>query len=321
MSAPSHSRLDHLQVDSQTVWTWDYGHQRPALLALYERAKREQWDAAACLPWDSPVDVTEAIVPDRTLSVYGTRHWLCLTDVAIRDLRARQLGWMLSQVLHCEQGALLAAGQLINGAPDIDTKLVAGTQVADEARHVETLQRYVRDKVGQIFPIAPVVHRVLDDVLSDPRWDVKCLGTQIILEGITAGMLDHLREARDPLLASIVDNLGRDEERHLALAEVILGDFYRAAPPVDRGYRESLTVDLCRQLRAELLADGVAQTLGLAPESCCEVAGRAPAMVALGARLFGRVTANLERVGLLSDGLTDRLAAIGVTAKQAENSA
>src|SRR5205823_62704 len=51
-------------------------------------------------------------------------------------LRVHQLGWMLSQFLHGEQGALLATAQIVNTVPWLEAKFYAASQVRDEARHV-----------------------------------------------------------------------------------------------------------------------------------------------------------------------------------------
>jgi hypothetical protein len=63
--------------------------------------------------------------------------------------------WTLSQFLHGEQGALLVASQLVSCAPTFDAKLYASSQTFDEARHVETFNRYLQEKIKIMYGITP----------------------------------------------------------------------------------------------------------------------------------------------------------------------
>src|SRR5919202_2665682 len=66
-----------------TIFTWDYDKGgRPALVKLYEKAKKSQWNGETDLPWDTPVD-QEAVVmanaaaqgglgPDANMDLSGT---------------------------------------------------------------------------------------------------------------------------------------------------------------------------------------------------------------------------------------------------------
>ena len=56
--------------------------------------------------------------------------------------------------------------------PNIDSKFYAATQVIDEARHVETYSRLLHEKFELAYPITPTLKRLLNDVLSDSRWDM-----------------------------------------------------------------------------------------------------------------------------------------------------
>ena len=55
-----HSDVDEvlhtIRQESDVLFTWDYERSRPALVQLYEKAKRSQWNATTDLPWDTEVD-------------------------------------------------------------------------------------------------------------------------------------------------------------------------------------------------------------------------------------------------------------------------
>ena len=123
--------------------------------------------------------------------------WLILLvlcwPLALLALLLWPLAWLLSQFLHGEQGALLATAQLVSAVPIIDAKLYAATQVIDEARHVEVYERYVCEKLENLYPINPHLKTLLDQILADARWDMKYLGMQILVEGLALAALDHAR--------------------------------------------------------------------------------------------------------------------------------
>ena len=48
--------LHTIHQESDVLFTWDYQRSRPALVKLYEKAKRSQWNATTDLPWDTDVD-------------------------------------------------------------------------------------------------------------------------------------------------------------------------------------------------------------------------------------------------------------------------
>jgi len=92
--------------------------------------------------------------------------------------------WLNSQFLHGEQGALICASKIVQTVPDIDSKFYAATQVMDEARHVETYSRYLREKIEMVYPINAHLKALLNDVISDSRWDMTYLGMQVLIEGL-----------------------------------------------------------------------------------------------------------------------------------------
>ncbi len=99
--------------------------------------------------------------------------------------------WTLSQFLHGEQGALLVASQLTSCAPTLNAKLYAASQTFDEARHVEVFNKYLQTKAGYMYPVDPALKSLLDKILTDPRWDLKFIGMQLIIEGTGAVGVHH----------------------------------------------------------------------------------------------------------------------------------
>ena len=145
---PPAGRLEAVGETSETVFTWDYEVRREALLNLYEKGKRLQWNASTDIDWS--IDVDPERFPD-FLSADVVNTLLSpprkLEEKEFVRLRVHQLGWMLSQFLHGEQGALLATAQIVNTVPWLEAKFYAASQVIDEARHVEVYRRYLTEKL------------------------------------------------------------------------------------------------------------------------------------------------------------------------------
>ena len=101
--------------------------------------------------------------------------------------------WRFSQFMHGEQGALICTAKIVQTVPDIDSKFYAATQVIDEARHVEVYSRYLHEKVQLVYPLNRNLESLLDDVISDSRWDMTYLGMQVLIEGLALAAFGVIR--------------------------------------------------------------------------------------------------------------------------------
>jgi hypothetical protein len=56
--------------------------------------KDKQWDSVRRIDWDLEVDPCDVFgVPDRSLAIYGTRHWDKMSERDRRELRRHQASW------------------------------------------------------------------------------------------------------------------------------------------------------------------------------------------------------------------------------------
>jgi len=92
--------------------------------------------------------------------------------------------------------------------------------------------RYLRERCKLVYPVNPNLKALLDKVLSDPRWDLKFVGMQILIEGLALAAFQSMAmTARDPLIRQIVELVMRDEGRHVAFGVNYLEDWIKALPP------------------------------------------------------------------------------------------
>ena len=129
--------------------------------------------------------------------------------------------------MHGEQGALICTAKIVQTVPDIDSKFYAATQVIDEARHVEVYSRYLHEKLQLVYPLNENLRSLLDDVISDSRWDMTYLGMQVLIEGLALAAFGVIRNhgdraARPALNAYVM----QDEARHVMFGRMALRDYY-----------------------------------------------------------------------------------------------
>jgi para-aminobenzoate N-oxygenase AurF len=295
------------------VFAWDYEPVRPHLHDLYEKAKRDQWNGADALDWSIDVDPERENVPDLVIGIYGTEHWERLTQAEVRKLRREFTSWLLSQFLHGEQGALLAASQLVTAVPDLESKAYASTQVVDEARHVEVYQRYLREKVGQTYPINSHLRRLLRQVMLDDRWDMKFLGMQILVEGLALAAFGLIQSfCQEPLLKDLTLRVMRDEARHVAFGVYALRDHYTDMGGAELRDREDFVIEGCRLMRDRFLAEEVWEAMGMDVESCKTLIARSPSMMEFRRLLFSKIVPNVKRLGLLTPRVQSGFSDLGI---------
>src|SRR2546426_7068929 len=196
---PPEGRLEAVGQTSDTLFNWEYAIHDPALLALYEKGKRLQWNASTDIDWSIDVDPEEFpdfMPPESFNAMMNPPRRLTIAE--IKRMRVHQLGWMLSQFMHGEQGALLATAQIVNTVPWTEAKFYAAAQVADEARHVEVYRRYLTEKLPLAFPVNPHLHTLLAQIIREPRWDMTYLGMQIMVEGLALAAFGLMKFMNPP---------------------------------------------------------------------------------------------------------------------------
>jgi hypothetical protein len=304
---------DRLSAMLEVAYDWNYRTDRGSLVALYEKAQRTQWLAAERLPWDTDVDLEKPSRPEELEPLYGSDVERRLTPRERVRLRTEISAWSQSQFLHGEQGALLAAAQLVNAVPDTDGKQYAASQVYDEARHVDVFHRYLRDKIGITYPVRVHVKRLDDMVRGDSRWDIKLLGMQIVLEGLALAAFGLQRDiTSEPLLKALTNLVILDEARHVAFGVTLLQEYYAQLPESELREREDLVYEFACLMRDRFLFQEVWDKLGLPAEECIAITLRSERQKRFRNLLFSKVVPAIKRVGLLSPRLRERFQELGI---------
>ena len=309
----------HVPSGSTTAFNWEYDEGRDRLLSLYEKGKRKQWNAGDRIDWSLEIDLGNPMrAPDESVPIFGSRTWDALDERGRGVVRHHLAAWQFSQFLHGEQGALICASKIVQTVPEIDSKFYAATQVMDEARHVESYSRYLHEKLALAYPINPHLKALLDDVISDGRWDMTYLGMQVLIEGLALAAFGLIRDlAQDPLAQSINAYVMQDEARHVAFGRLALRDAYRELTQRERDEREEFCVEACYLMRDRFLAEEVWHNLDLDAEESIAFVKESDTFLQFRSLLFSRIVPTLRDIGLFGPKIVAAFQDMGVIGYQA----
>ncbi len=299
---------------------WTYPSDHPQMRALYNRAKKAQWNSDTTLPWETSVDPYDPNVP---LLPDGFFDFEALARAGARlDDKEKQrfvhsiTAWMLSQFLHGEQGALFAAAQVTEAVQFFDGKLYGSTQVMDEGRHVEVFHRYLDQKLGKLYEVNDNLFVIIDALMSDGRWDMKFLGMQIMVEGLALGAFGTLyKQTSEPLLKELLRYIIRDEARHVHYGVLALRDHIAQLSDRERREREDWTFEVALLMRNRFLAYEVYEEWfeGIMPRSRWrQFITETPGMRFFRQTMFTRLVPNLREVGLVPARMIPRYEKVGL---------
>ena len=320
---PEPEAAEHsVSVTADAVFTWGYERTFEPLARLYDKAKKSQWDADD-LAWDTDVDQEKTAQAEAAL-MGGFAAGIDVSNTAFArwgDAEWLQLGieaqnWMLSNFLHGEQGALLCTAKLVDTVPWMDAKFFASTQVMDEARHVEVFSRYLEEKLSGHYPVNLHLRALLDDIITDPRWDVTYLGMQVLVEGLALAAFGVINQLVDePLLQSLLRKVMADEARHVAFGVLSLTEVYEGLSAAEIRERQEFAYDATIRMRDQFAMQEVWERLAVLIPEATRLFVQRPERQMFQRMLFAKVVPNCAKLGLLDAGdgwLRERFGELGI---------
>jgi len=123
--------------------------------------------------------------------------------------------FMLSNILHGEQGALSLSASLCHVLRDPGAQEYAANQTREEARHVTGFSRYVQKRWGAPLAAGQTLASLMQEIVVAPEVYKKLVGMQLLIEGLAMGAFATLHlHATDPLLRRLVQLVMTDEAFH-----------------------------------------------------------------------------------------------------------
>ena len=270
------------------AYNWDYTIQDNRIKRLYELGKELNWNAGTDIDWSQPMPDRGDTPPPIFWDDYKPYQELSNED-KFKFLQHRG-SWSLSQFLHGEQGALLVASQLVSCAPTFNAKLYAASQTFDEARHVEAFNKYIQTRQRMMYPIGNGLKSLLDKILTDPRWDLKFIGMQIIIEGLALAAFNVARQGtNDPVFKDMLYLIIRDEARHVTFGVNYLEEFIKTLSEEELEERAMFAYEACLVMRGRLMSADVYENFGWDKEDAQAFAQKADVANNFQHLLFTRV--------------------------------
>lgn len=326
---PSADQVQHIAEIFNTpltgAYNWDYSEQDDRIRKLYALGKQLNWDAEIDVDWSQSVDAVDqppldeagkeqALVQFRDGFPFADyQPYLDMDTDTQLDLHRHLNSWFISQFLHGEQGALLVASQLASCAPTFNAKLYAASQTFDEARHVEVFNRYIQKKIGLMYPVNRSLKALLDKILTDPRWDLKFIGMQIIIEGLALAAFNVAKmHTRDPVLRNMLHLVIRDEARHVTFGVNYLEDHVRTLNEEEIEDRAEFALEACIVMRERMVPIDVHAHFGWNTEETREISLGGEGRQQFRNLVFSRIIPNLKRIGLLTEKIRPRFEELGL---------
>ena len=285
---------------TEIAFNWEYEDGSADLLNLYEKGKKQQWDASERLDWSLELDPDNPMqLQDEAISIYDTDVWRKMSDKEKAWLRRELQANSISQFMHGEQGALIATAKIVNTVPDMNAKFYAATQVMDEARHVEAYKRLLHEKFELAYPINPALKTLLEQTLTDRRWDMTYLGMQVLIEGLALAAFQAIRDKSGNTLAGAVNAyVMQDEARHVSFGRLALREYYPQLSQAERDEREEFVVEALHFMRDRFNQSEVWERLGLPAKVLDDIHYNSKQMNSFRGRLFSRVVPTVKDIGL-----------------------
>ena len=314
-----------IDIQNTAFFRHFYDGDQPEMRRLYEQAKRDQWNAATDIDWKGALEGDGGLIADDLVDIHGTRFWDALSPDDRVDLNRRVSQWRLSTLVHGEHGAMLVCSQMVENVHGQDAKLFQATQVVDEARHNEVLQRYLSLRLdGHTYPLAGNVKEIFDTLLGTSSWHMKTIGLQLVAETFAVSLFRMLAEtSKDPVLREVCRRILQDEARHMGFGMLSLPAVVAEASERERHEMEDFAVWALVRTLTGIFPLPAYEEMGFSRSDIDEIKRLRRDRAAGGdetafRKLFRRdlhtsLVRNLERIGLLTPRVAPQLESLGIS--------
>jgi hypothetical protein len=195
-----------------------YGQRSTAFDKIISATHDHFWDPLdkKYIDFSEPFDIeNEMILPEDFVLELKLPSFEKLTQKQRIRFANESARWILSAILHGEQGALNLSASLCHILRDPGAQEYAANQTREEARHVTAFAKYVQARWGKPLPVGQTLGDLLTDIVRAPEVYKKVVGMQMLVEGLAMGAFATLySSARDPLLVKLTQLVMTDEAFH-----------------------------------------------------------------------------------------------------------
>ena len=195
-----------------------YGDRTDAFDQIISATHDHFWDPTdpAYLDFAEPFDLRSQTVLPKSMIIELNCAVADRLDEGQRIRLANESSrFMLSSILHGEQGALSLSASLCMILRDPGAQEYAANQTREEARHVTAFSKYIETRWGTPLPVGATLNRLIAEVVVAPEVYKKLVGMQMLIEGLAMGAFATVHsKTADPLLRRLVQMVMTDEAFH-----------------------------------------------------------------------------------------------------------
>jgi len=170
----------------------------------------------------------------------------------------------------------------------------------DEARHVEVFARYLDTKLSGHYPVNAHLKMLLDDIITDSRWDMTYLGMQVMVEGLALAAFGFMHQmSTEPLLKQLLRYVMSDEARHVAFGVLSLQEYYAGLSDAEIFERQQFAFEAAVRMRDRFLQQEVWERMDVPVKDAIEAVMRTPTRQLFQMMLFSKIVPNCKKLGLL----------------------
>jgi hypothetical protein len=198
-----------------------YNQRSPAFDKIISATHDHFWDPldTKYIDFDAPWDIDkDQLQPDFMVPAlqtdYVREHFEQHPELKARFVN-EMARWVMSSILHGEQGALNLSASLCHVLKDQGAQEYAANQTREEARHVTAYAKYIKARWGEPLPCGDTLATLLDEIVHAPEVYKKIVGMQMLIEGLAMGAFATIyNEWHDPLAKKLTQLVMTDEAFH-----------------------------------------------------------------------------------------------------------
>ncbi|PCJ68927.1 MAG: DUF3066 domain-containing protein [Rhodobiaceae bacterium] len=168
------------------------------------------------IDFSEPFDMeNERLLPDEFFVELRLPCFQKLSEKEKTRFANQSARWMLSAILHGEQGALNLSSSLCHILLDPGAQEYAANQTREEARHVTAFSKYIEARWGKPLPVGQTLSDLLTDIVGSKEVYKKIVGMQMLVEGLAMGAFATIyTKSNDPLMVKLMQLVMTDEAFH-----------------------------------------------------------------------------------------------------------
>ncbi len=196
-----------------------YADRASAFDEIISATRDHFWDPADAKYMDfdaQPFDVEkELIMPEQFTIELNCSVADKLDEGQKIKLANQNTRFVLSSILHGEQGAFSLSASLCHIMRDPGAQEYASNQAREEARHVHGFSKYIQKRWGSPLRSGPTLASLMNEIVMAPEVYKKLIGMQMLIEGLAMGAFATLQaQTNDPTLKRLIQLVMSDEAFH-----------------------------------------------------------------------------------------------------------